>query len=451
MPELDPIGGSVPEEFTIIGSSGQIIWPARSNVQAGDSILDKAKTIGLKDLRTQLDDALKSETTETRVVSIHDLPELVPAYAPGESYWVALAPLPATGWVLTAAVSETKYMSPIIDRLVQRASFLVAGLAVLLIVTTIVSIRVSRPIERMASAVKQLASGQLDAQVRGVHNRDEIGQLATAFNTMTRQLKSHVAALTEQTAARESAEAELRLARQIQTDLLPRTFPPFPDRSEFELHAVNVAAKRVAGDFFDFFFTHTGLLTIVIADVSGKGMPAAMLMAVTRTIVRNFAMEGLSPADIIKRANAMLVEDLSDSMFVTLFLCQYNPKTGEVTYVNAGHPRPYRIGADGKLDQFGDITGGILGVNVTAEDWAFDQRTEQLEVGQSLLLYTDGVTEARAPGGAMYREEGFESLLKTIREPSPKILCDRIVEALDRYQNGQPADDITVLALKRKS
>jgi sigma-B regulation protein RsbU (phosphoserine phosphatase) len=364
----------------------------------------------------------------------------------GENYWVAFAPIASTDWVVTAAISEPYYMGPAIARLRDRAIFLIGGLVVLLLVTTLISIRVSRPIERLAGAVKQLASGNLDAQVRGVHNRDELGELARAFNTMTHQLKAHIAALTEQTAARENVEAELRIARQIQTDLLPRHFPR---RSEFDLHAVNVPAKRVAGDFYDFFFAPNDLLTIAIADVAGKGMPAALVMAVTRTIIRNLAMEGLSPRQIVERANAMLLQDSADSMFVTLFLCQYDIKTGRIVYVNAGHPRPYVFSPGKPPTQFGEVTGALLGVNPADADWQFEERQGQIEPGETLLLYTDGVTEARAPDGNMLRDAGLEQMLSRHANEGTETLCAKIVEELNRFQNDQQSDDITLVAIRR--
>jgi sigma-B regulation protein RsbU (phosphoserine phosphatase) len=367
-------------------------------------------------------------------------------------HWVALASVPASGWVVTAAVSESEYLDPIIQRLWHRALLLGSGMIVLLLVATLVSIRISRPIERMATAVNQLAAGDLDAQVSGVHGRDELAQLAGAFNTMTRQLKSHVAALTEQTAARESVEAELRIARQIQNDLLPRTFPPFPDRAEFALHALNVPAKRVAGDFFDFFFAPADLLTIVIADVSGKGVPAALLMAVTRTIVRNLALEGMPPGQIAERTNAMLLQDTSDSMFVTMFLCQYDTRSGRLMYINAGHPMPFRYSAGARAPRhFGEVTGPLLGVQPTCPSWLFEQREEHLDIGEALLLYTDGVTEARAPDGTMLRDAGTQEIVARLQSETVEGICTKLVNEVNRYQANQLADDITVVALQRRS
>ncbi len=438
-------------ESSIIGNEGRVIFPLAPRNTQRESIVDWARANGLANLAADLTATFEGENSAVKVYRVHDAPDIVPNAKAGEFYWVAFAPIATTDWVVTSSVSESEYMSPHIQRLWHRALFLVSGLVVLLGVTAFVSIRVARPIEKMARAVNELAHGNLDAHVHEVTSRDEIGQLASAFNTMTGQLKQHVAALTEQTAARETVEAELRIARQIQTDLLPKTFPPFPSRNEFDLYAVNVPAHRVAGDFYDFFFTPDDLLTIVIADVSGKGVPAALLMAVTRTIVRNLAMEGLTPGQIAERANAMLIQDISDSMFVTMFLCQYDTKTGRILYVNAGHPKPYCFGATGDPSEFGDVTGALLGVNPVSADWSYEQREGQLEIGQTLLLYTDGVSEARSPDGQMLRNAGVEQLIRQHQTDDVDHLCKGLVEDVTDYQAGQPADDVTLVALKRRS
>jgi sigma-B regulation protein RsbU (phosphoserine phosphatase) len=340
-------------------------------------------------------------------------------------------------------------MNPILSRIGQRAIFLAVGSLILLMVVLLVSIRISRPIEHLAGAVDRLAAGDMDAQVTGIHSRDELGRLADGFNHMTRQLKAHVAALTEQTAAREKVESELRIARQIQTDMLPKTFPPFPDRPEFELHAINLPARRVAGDFYDFFFTPGGLLTLVIADVSGKGVPAALLMAVTRTIVRNLALEGLSPQEIAQRTNTMLIADTSGDMFVTMLLCQYDPATGKMTYVNCGHPPPLRFAPSTVAKRCCDVFSPILGVDDTGEMGPFEQGEETLSPGESIFLYTDGVPDARSRDGAAFGEAGLVAAVRGIADQHPEPLCRSIAAKLDEFQAGQRQDDITLVVLQR--
>lgn len=430
----------------IIGPDGRTISGADPRATERPSIFEWAERNGAIEFAQRLRAALAGEGAVLRVPNMGDL---VPGFKLGETYWIAMAPITATGWVFIAAIPESQVIAPVLQRLGHRAIFLTSGLLVLVAVATIVSIRLSRPIEKMAVAVNQLAAGDLDAQVKEVHTHDELGQLAGAFNSMTRQLKQHVAALTEQTAAREKVESEMRIARQIQTDLLPRTFPPFPDRKEFELHAVNVPARRVAGDFYDFFFVDQDLLTVVVGDVSGKGMPAALLMAVTRTIVRNLAMEGLSPGKIVERANTLLLSDTSNGMFVTLFLLQYDPMRGSIRYVNAGHPRPYRLEGRGGAAPFGEITGALLGVCTSNEVGPFLEAEDQLQAGETLLIFTDGLTEARSPDGKMLRDSGALALAGQHARSGVRELCERLVVELDRFQGSQPSDDVTLLALRR--
>lgn len=393
----------------------------------------------------------RAQAGKSGIAEVPNLAEIAPGFEADQTYWIAMAPVTETGWVYLEAVSESKLIGPYVQRVQQRALFLVAGLVVILIVATVVAFRLSRPVMDMADAVRELAEGNLDARVTSVKSQDELGQLARAFNSMTGQLKAYVHALTEQTKVREKAESELRIARQIQTDLLPRTFPPFPDRPEFDLHAVNIPAAGVAGDFYDFFFVADDWLTICIADVSGKGVPAALLMAVTRTIVRNLALAGLPLEQICERANEMLLNDTNNNMFVTMFLAQYQPKTGKLKYVNAGHPRPFIFSTGSDVQLFGSVTSPLLGVCEVCEIGPVESAEAQLEVGQTLLLYTDGVTEARASDGKMLRDPGAMKLVHEHDSEDVATFCGSMVAAIDAYQDHHPADDITILALRRKS
>jgi len=433
-------------DFAILDGGGHVIVaPPDAPAPPKESIFQIATTLGRHELADAARDALAGESRVVRVAGLH---EVIGTVTTDTYHWIALAPIPSTGWALISVIPESETMAPILARIAQRGAFLLGGTVVLLMVVMLVSIRISRPIEQMAGAVDRLAAGDLDAQVTGITSRDELGRLAGGFNQMTRQLKAHVAEITQQTAAREKVESELRIARQIQTDMLPRTFPPFPERPEFELHAVNLPALRVAGDFYDFFFTPEGLLTAVIADVSGKGVPAALLMAVTRTIVRNFAQAGLGPAQIAERTNRMLIEDTSGGMFVTMLLIQYDPATGHLAYVNAGHPPAYRISAD-DAQSCCRVQSPLLGVDASGEMGPFEQREMSLAAGESLFLYTDGVTEARAQGGSMYGDAALQKALRRHAGLSPRELCREMAEVLEQFQAGHRHDDITLLVLQR--
>jgi serine phosphatase RsbU (regulator of sigma subunit) len=446
----DPADPTQPlRDFAILSEGGYVIVaPKDAPEPPNESIFDVAARLGQHELADAARTALAGESRVVRVAGLH---EVIGTVTTDEYHWIALAPIASTGWALVSVIPESETMAPILARIAHRGLFLLGGTLVLLLVVLAVSIRISRPIEQMAGAVDRLAAGDLDAQVTGITSRDELGRLAGGFNHMTRQLKAHVAALTEQTAAREKVDSELRIARQIQTDMLPRTFPPFPDRPEFDLHAVNLPARRVAGDFYDFFFTPSGLLTVVIADVSGKGVPAALLMAVTRTIVRNLGMSGLAPQQIAERANAMLIADTSRGMFVTMLICQYDPLTGRLAYVNAGHPPPLRLAPGGEPRPCCDVLSPLLGVDDTGEMGPYQQCEETLAPGESVFLYTDGVPDARAPDRAMFGEAALLEVLRRHAGLAPAPLIRAIADHLDQYQAGLRQDDITLLVLRRSA
>jgi sigma-B regulation protein RsbU (phosphoserine phosphatase) len=308
-----------------------------------------------------------------------------------------------------------------------------------------VAYHILRPIPRLASAVRELSEGRLDTRVSGVNTRDELGDLAAAFNKMVDDLQRHVAAIAAATASRERVEGELRIARDIQLSLLPSTFPAFPERPEFDLHATNAAARSIAGDFFDFELVSEDELYFVIADVSGKGVPAAMFMAVTRTLLRNLNRAGLSPGEIITAVNRLLVRENRRMMFVTLFLGFYNLRTGHVRYVNAGHPLPRLIGPGG-LRNFGTDNGALVGV-MDGETWTNGEET--IAPGETLVLYTDGITEAGMGDLPIYGEARMDEVLKGLVGASARSAADAIVSDVTRYQGDQPTDDVTVVVLRR--
>ncbi len=368
----------------------------------------------------------------------------------GEPVVVFHAPIESTGWTFLSAVGERDLTSLSSEQIMRAAAATIIIEAMILICVVLISSHFTRPLERLAAAVRRVGRGDFETRVADVRSRDEIGDLAQAFDGMVQQVRAHMAALEMETTARQSVESELRVARDIQTALLPHSFPPFPSRDEFELHASNGAARHVAGDFYDFFFVSEHELVIVIADVSGKGVPAALLMAICRTVVRNFAQEGLSPAAILHRMNALLAQDNAEAMFVTIFLASYRTDTGELLYSNAAHPYPLRRRDDGRVSRFGIVNGGLVGV---FGDAMFADMLDRLEPGETLLLYTDGVTEAHEQSqrsrGDFFGEARLIDVAARPGMDDPSSLCEAVVEAVDEFQHHHRSDDITVLALKR--
>ena len=247
----------------------------------------------------------------------------------------------------------------------------------------------------------------------------------------------------------ESIKGDLAVAREIQQAILPRIFPPFPEEvSHMDIAASMNAAKDVGGDFYDFFRIDDDRIGFVIADVSGKGVPAAIFMAVARTLIRATGIRGVSPSECISYSNALLAKESVNYMFVTVFYGIYNIRTGEVTYTNAGHNPPYLMKANGSIQPLPmtkDIIAGAI------DDFQFTEETISLEQGDTLLLYTDGVTEATDPDLNEYGEERLQQLLGQLVKSDCQQIIDTVRSDVKAFaREAEQSDDITLLAIKKR-
>ncbi len=275
----------------------------------------------------------------------------------------------------------------------------------------------------------------------------DLDDLSNTIEKAVEQIK-YIKAMQQEHNQLESIKGDLAVAQEIQQAILPRIFPPFPeDADQMDIAASMNAAKDVAGDFYDFFRIDDDHIGFVIADVSGKGIPAAIFMAVSRTLIRATGIRGVKPSECITYINSLLAEESASNMFVTVFYGIYNIKTGDVTYTNAGHNPPYVAKADGsivKLPLSKNIIAGFL------KDYQFTEETLQLQHGDTLLLYTDGVTEAVDPDYNEYGEERLEALLKNTSQVDCQQLIDAVKADVKVFANGaEQSDDITLLAIKR--
>lgn len=246
----------------------------------------------------------------------------------------------------------------------------------------------------------------------------------------------------------ESIKGDLAIAREIQQAILPRIFPPFPENAEqLDIAALMNAAKDVGGDFYDFFRIDDQRIGFVVADVSGKGVPAAIFMAVSRTLIRATGVRGVSPAECISYSNELLAQESANSMFVTAFYGIYNLTTGQVTYTNAGHNPPYLMKADGTILQLPFSSDLVVGA---IDDFKYSEETLQLEHGDTLLLYTDGVTEAINSGDEEFGEQRLQAVLAQMTSNSSQDIIERIKACVSDFAGeAEQSDDITLLAIKR--
>lgn len=388
----------------------------------------------------------------------------VPIVEPGTTRRMLafFAPVSSTGWSVAGLVAERDVMAPVMAVLQQRLAGGLMFIAIILAVVLGMGVWIVRPIRRLAKSVRGMSLTDVESGGSGsgggagavgsaagaeaapaAVSGDEVGELSAAIASMRGQIRAQVEALTRETAARQAVEAELRVARAIQTSLLPTVFPSGPGMATY---GVSSPARFVGGDFFDVFPCGEGRFALVIADVSGKGVPAAMFMAVTRTLIRDVGAGELGPGACLDRANRMLLEANPECMFVSMFMARFDARTGVLRYANGGHPVPLVVNAAGEVRTMGETTGTVLGA---MEIPMVAEREVTLEAGDRLVLYTDGVSEARAPSGEFYGVARLEALLKATRGMAAKEMCERALTALAEFQPQGQHDDITLLVLDR--
>ena len=239
---------------------------------------------------------------------------------------------------------------------------------------------------------------------------------------------------------------ELDIATVIQSSILPKIFPPFPDRKEFDIYAKMLAAKEVGGDLYDFFLIDKYRLAIVIGDVSGKGIAAALLMAVCKTLLKATAYKGMPADNILAEVNNILVDDSPSNMFVTVFYGVLDTRSGAFEYCNGGHNPPYLISKDGVVRQLDNVGGLLLGA---MKDVEYQSNVIMLQPGESLFFYTDGITEAFNKAEDEYDVKRLSEFLSNKNILSATELVEHVFEDVKIFTEGAAqSDDITCLALK---
>ena len=279
-----------------------------------------------------------------------------------------------------------------------------------------------------------------------IHTGDEIENLALTVKDMECDMADYEKNLTKITAEKERISTELSLANKIQADMLPNVFPAFPERKEFDVFAVMTPAKEVGGDFYDFFMIDDDHLALVMADVSGKGVPAALFMMMSKIMIQHQAMTGKSPKDALTAVNEQICSNNKEQMFVTVWLGVLELSTGKLTAANAGHEKPIvkDPGGDFKmiLDKHGFVIGGMEGIK-------YRDYEMQLRPGSVLFLYTDGLMEASDEADGIYGSERALETLNRAKDASPKELLEFVVRELEKFEGSAPQfDDLTMLCLK---
>ncbi len=367
---------------------------------------------------------------------------------PGGDSFLAHALLPINGWALGVVFPKDELFAPLRD--LQRNSLILGmcALALLVAVSFIIARSITRPLQSLTEATTKVAEGDLNVDLSSIRRSDELGRLAQAFSKMTVDLKTYIRELTATTAAKERIEGELGAAAQIQRSMVPSRFPAFPDRDDFDIFAVMIPAKQVGGDLYQFFLLKDGRLCFAIGDVAGKGVPAALFMAVTTYLLKAAADQEAGPEQILFQLNSRLFQDNDSAMFVTFVCCILDLKTGELQYANGGHNPPLLVRRNGEIAFLGNPGGPVVGI---FEDVSFTPETLWLQPGDSLLLYTDGVTEAFNTEGELFSKE---RLLDQVLQSRPRTVTRLVNGVLDALQSftaqAEQSDDVTMIAVQFK-
>ena len=391
-------------------------------------------------------DRLISESNSGRI--IHD--------ENGHSYCTFSMTLASPAWTLVREVSMENY-----EKVVKgvRRSVAIFGGLVFLISLAVYELWLKRFMRQFRSLLKgivRMGQGDLESTSFVPSSIDEFQQMQREINRTRlaltrqmdtiRQMEREQMELENERKEQERIAEELRMAKEIQVSALPLVFPPFPDRTEFGLFASMTPAKEVGGDFYDFFLIDPDHLALVIADVSGKGIPAALFMMVSKTLIRNELMASCDPADALKRANLQLIEHNSSSMFVTVWLAVLEISTGKGLSCNAGHENPAIRRAGGSFELIKYRHAMVIGASPKAK---YQNREFELAPGDCVFVYTDGVPEAANAANDMFGAERLTEALNQNADAEPEELIRHVQEAVNQFAGDAPQfDDITMLCYR---
>lgn len=416
----------------ILSDKGLFVAHPDSNLVLHKSIFDYSRESGCPHIAA-IGREMLAHNTDTRHMDFG-----------GEDALVVYEPIAGTGWSICSVCPYKSMMSRLDLVTVKAVVFLFLGLALMLVLIRLIIIYSMKPLVRLTDAASDISSGDLNVDLPEMKPSDDISRLNNAFAGMQQSLRLQMRRLVETTKAKEHIESELLIARNIQMSLVPHTFSPFPECKGLELFARIRPAKEVGGDLYDFFI-RDGKLFFTIGDVSGKGVPASLFMAVTRTLFRSSASRIDSPSGIISTINNTILRDNDTCMFVTMFVGVLDLRSGMLTFCNAGHNKPVTTGPDGTrmIDVKENIPVGVI------DGFDYEEETMSLAHDIKLFIYTDGLTEAENSAKELYGDKRMLALLKETCADTPRDTIDRVEISVDEFADGvDQSDDLTMLCLR---
>ena len=357
--------------------------------------------------------------------------------------FVIFRTLKSTDWTMGIILPAADVVKPANQFIITFGTIMLIGIIIVGLVCSMTIRRVTRPLRQFADSADEIAKGNITAALPKIKTKDEMFRLRNSFETMQLSLVRQIEETRAINAEKGRMEGELQTARSIQMSMLPKTFPPYPERDDIDIYGQLMPAKEVGGDLFDFYIRDEKLF-FCIGDVSGKGVPASLLMAVTRSLFRTVSAHESQPARIMTTINESIAEDNDSNMFITLFVGVLDLPTGRLRYSNAGHDAPLLIGKmnTGKLPCDPNLPVGV------ETEWKFTTQETIIDPETIIFLYTDGLTEAE---NIYYDQFQEERIIETIRlsEHKPKQLIESMTEAVHQFTDqAEQNDDQTMLAIQ---
>ena len=431
--QLTPENSNLDVYSFIIGPDGDFIAHPDKERILKTNIYDYATGKGA-DKYKKLGDAMRAGETGEMTVMVD-----------GIKSDVYYAPLFESGWSMGVVVPLSRMISPGLMIGAMALFLILLGLLVVFFTCQHSIEKSSKPLMGLAESAQEVAMGKFDTELPEIDTNDELSLLRDSFDNMQKSLTKYIQELTEKTAQNATMQRELGVARNIQMSMLPLTWPAFPDRTDIDIFGSVTPAKAVGGDLYDFDI-RDGKLFFCIGDVSGKGIPASLVMTVISSMFRTLTANENSPAKIVSSINSSTSVRNDSMMFVTLFVGVLNIATGELHYSNAGHNAPIVI-SNGKPHMLKVDSNVPVGV---VSDWKFTQQKTKLDKGSVLFLYTDGLTEATRAGGELFKEERvLDKLSDMEKDISTKDIVQHMSEAVSEFVgDSEQSDDLTMLALR---
>jgi sigma-B regulation protein RsbU (phosphoserine phosphatase) len=419
--------------FLISRTGVYVTHPEYNNIK-NHTIFTRAKELDEPELRTIGRDMIHGVSALTSI----DLKHL--GYV-----WIYHTQLPSTKWSLGVVYPHNEMFAGLHKLTLTLILLSVLGLGLLLFLTIRIINHQISPLAKFASSARGIASGNFNTELPQIGNSHEMKDLHDSFEFMKKELSNYIINLKETTSAKEKIESELRIAKEIQMGMIPHIFPPFPDLPEIDLYATLLSAKEVGGDLYDFFLLDDNRICFAIGDVSGKGIPASLFMAVTRTLLRSIADKDKSTAEIVTAINKTLSLNNDSNMFVTFFLGILDIHKGELKYCNAGHNPPVLIRNKKDVSYF-NITKAIpVGLFDT---FLYTEECIQIAPNDQLFLYTDGLSEAEDASDNLFGDDLLLQVISQHASASPRAMIEAATKAVaDHVKGHTQSDDLTMMSI----